>query len=122
MALAVLAVVLPTALIPDAASAHGVYSDRQVLRAFRTQGIVLRRQSQDGSQGYQSFVGRVGAGHLSVVVLQPYPGRQLVAFGWTGAPPKISHRGNVDVLSSLPKSSRGEAARIRAALGALPPR
>jgi hypothetical protein len=121
VALVVLAVVIPTALVPQTATGT-VYSGPQVLRAFRTEGIALRRQSQDASQSYESFVGRIGAGHLSVVVFQPYPGRQLVAFGWTGAPPKVSRRGNVDVFWSLPQGSRGGAARIQAALAALPPR
>jgi hypothetical protein len=121
VALVVLAVVIPTALVPQAATGS-LYSGPQVLRAFRTEGIVLHRQPRDAARGYESLVGRIPAGHLSVVVFTTSSGRQLVAFGWTGAPPKISHRGNVDVFWSVPQGSKGEAARIQAALEALPPR
>lgn len=116
--LVVLAVVLPTALIPRAATgSENVYSSRQVLQAFRAAGLPLHRAGSDQQNfGRRSFAGTRGK-QLSVTVFAP-GSKQIFVTGWTGEPPKSTGLGNVVVVwGPFPQS--GESARIHAALDRL---
>jgi len=120
VALAVLAIVLPTALIPETASAHGnVYSVRQVLRAFRDEGIPLYRQAGDQpNPTSESFAGPKRL-HLDVTVSQPVQSTTSVGIVivTTGNEfPRFANRGNVGADWTTSRAERGEGARIHAAL------
>ena len=116
VALVVLAVVVPTALVPQTATGN-VYSVPQVLRAFRAEGLPLHRAAGERPSFGQKFSGSPGE-PLSVYVITP-SGTQLVAFGWTGYPPKFAARGNVQVVWTTSQGPGDEGTRIHAALGAL---
>lgn len=118
--LVVLAVVIPTALVPRTATgSENVHSSRQVLAAFRAAGLPLHRAASDQqTSGRESFSGPRG---LSVIVFAP-GAREIYAIGWTGKPPTTSGEGNVMAVWS---SSSGESTNVRSALDrldTLPPR
>lgn len=120
--LAVLAIALPTALIPETAAAHGnVYSVQQVLRVFRAEGIPLRRQA-DNEANSESF-SSPGKSHVDVSVFVPSGASQtsfiglIVTSGSTF--PQIRSQGNVEVDWTPKGNAKAEAAKVHAALGRL---
>jgi hypothetical protein len=123
VALAVLAIVLPTALVPATASAHGnVYSVRQVLRVFRAEGIPLYRQADDRPNfTSEDFTGPEKL-HLDVTVTRPVSGHVLASGGYVligNESPHFADRGNVDAFWTTTRAAGSEATRIDAALDAL---
>jgi hypothetical protein len=61
-ALAVLAIILPTALIPETASAHGnVYSVDQVLHVFASHGLTLQRIPREGRGSFETLTASAAA-------------------------------------------------------------
>ena len=118
VAVVVLAVVIPTALVPQ--TTGKVYSVPQVLRAFRAKGLPLHRAAGAPPSFGQEFSGS-RAQPLSVFVIEPTRPRIIVS-GWTGYPPKFAGRGNVEVAWTPSEAPGDEGARIKAALGALSPR
>ena len=120
--LAVLAIVLPTALIPGTAAAHGnVYSVQQVLRVFRDEGIPLRRQA-DNDANSESF-SIPGKAHVHVSVFVPSGASEtsyvglVVSSGSTF--PQIRSQGNVEVDWTPKGNAKAEATKVHAALGRL---
>jgi hypothetical protein len=124
LVLAVLAIVLPTALIPETASAHGsVYSVQQVLRVFRAEGIQLQRQAEgEANSPVESFSGP-GKAHLGVSVFEPTSASEtsyssgILTSG--SVFPQLANQGNVTVDWTPPGNGRAEAAKVHAALGRL---
>lgn len=121
VALAVLAVVLPTALIPATASAQGnVYSVQQVLRVFRAEGIPLYRQADDRPSSTSEDFAGLAKLHLDVTVSQPASaattGGTFFIVTTGNALPHFADRGNVEADWTTRHASRGEGARIHAAL------
>jgi hypothetical protein len=121
VALAVLAIVLPTALVPGTASAHGnVYSVQQVLRVFRAEGIRLYRQAGDQpNPTSETFAGGPQKLGLSVTVSEPVrasaSGSIFISTIGDGVP-RFADRGNVETDWTWTRSTRVEGARIHAAL------
>jgi len=117
LSLLVLAVVLPTALVPE----H--YSTRQVLSAFHAEGLPLKltartdSRARDGRISSSEFFFRSRDRQFSVVVFEP--ARMRIGFGWTGLPTKTAWRGNVVAYWTSTLLARGKAKRIRAALSSL---
>ena len=124
MALAVLAIVLPTALIPEAASAHeDVFSVQQVVRVFGAEGIPLHRQAVGETNSRAVSFSSPGRAHLGVIVFEPKgaSGTTYDALVVTtgGEFPVVANRGNVEVDWTPPHDARTEAAKVNAALGRL---
>lgn len=120
--LAVLAIVLPTAIIPETASAHGsLYSVQQVLRVFRAEGIPLRRQA-DNEASSQSFTSP-GKAHVHVSVFEPRGASQTSFIGLvvtSGSTfPQFASQGNVEVDWTPAGDAKAESAKVHAALGRL---
>jgi len=135
VALAVLAVVLPTTLIPEAAAHGNRYSAQQVLRVFRRAGIALERIPLQRPGRYEAFSDASSPNDfqldVNVYPYRPRPGMHsryafasvlIVSTGSSAPPPPAkwksgsTQRGNVSVFWSWSGGGSKHIAAVRAAL------